>query len=615
MTLLRVGLLALAIAVIGCGGHVTDDDAADADSALDSSPDRDAVGVSDGVLPRDGDASAIDVGSDARDMSSVDGGGDRRPEAPIDTRDANATSDTRDADISGDIADASDEDTTVDIHADVHDVSVDTDGPRDRDAADAAPPDEGGGDVAPPPFDADAGGDGCSAVTCDLVALSVFPPSPTIIARTTRWMQATGTYFDGSTRDLTNDVVWSTSQPQIALMSTVAGRGGLLTAMNAGTVTVTAEIATLSASTVVEVSVNEPRIIQIRPSVPSLAQGTQRQLTAMVTFSDGSQADWSSVLTWSSSAPAVATVSAEGIAAGLSPGTTTITAALVWLTGSTTLTVTPATLSSISITPATLSLPLGLVQPLRAVGLFSDGTMQDLTAQATWSSSDLARVTVGDGLGTKGKITGAALGSATVTAAFGGMSATAAIDVSAAVLQSFAILYPPGGRLMLSMEMLLASHGSYSDGSMPEITDFITWISSDPSVLEVSGQRIFARREGQAHVTGTYAGVQGILFVGVFAGALESIEIRPSPAVVARGASASFYATGNYTGGTTYDLTWFGGWNTVDDNVAWVQSVPASPARLWGVNVGTTNVSVAWAGIAASSVVNVTTTADAGPGP
>jgi hypothetical protein len=94
------------------------------------------------------------------------------------------------------------------------------------------------------------------------------------------------------------------------------------------------------------------------------------------------------------------------------------------------LTVTRATLSLLMMTRGTIALPLGLVQPLRVIGTFSDGLKQDLTEQAVWASSDTSRVAVGDVAGAKGKITAVAIGSATVTAAFGGMSAPAAIDVT-----------------------------------------------------------------------------------------------------------------------------------------------------------------------------------------
>jgi uncharacterized protein YjdB len=605
MTGLRIWLLAVTIALIGCGGHVADDETGDADSGpVDASRDRDAIGASDGAIFRDGDAPGMNA-NDVRDGSVVEASSDRRPDAAIDTRDA-GTSDTRDADHAGDANNTRDapdavdapRDVAADIFADIPDVSVDRDAPSDEDAADAV----------------DAGHDSCAAVICGLVALRVTPPNPTLIAHMTRWMWATGEYVDGTTRDVTNDVLWSTSQPEGALVSNVAGRRGLLTATGPGLPTITATLGTVSGSTVVNVATNEPRRVQIRPSVPAMAPGTERKLTAMVTTSDGSQVDWSAGFIWSSSASSVATVSAEGVVTGLAPGTTTITATFTWLTDSTTVTITPATLSSLSITPGTLSLPVGLVQPLRAIGQFSDGTAQDLTSQATWSTSDASRVTVGDEPWAKGKITGVALGSATVTASFGGISATAAIDVSSAVLQSMVILRPPNGRLMLTMDLVMLTQGRYSDGSTHDITHLVTWTSADPSIIEARGQTIFARGEGTTEIVGTCAGVQGSQFIEVRAGVLDTITISPAPISVAPGASVALYATGTYTDNTTYDLSWLGGWNMLDTSVAWIESSPSLPSRLWGANVGTTEVSVAWAGVYASGIVNVTTLADASSG-
>ena len=52
------------------------------------------------------------------------------------------------------------------------------------------------------------------------------------------------------------------------------------------------------------------------------------QLSAAGTYSDGSVADVTGSVAWSSSNPAVATVSADGLVTGVTPGTTTIAAAL-----------------------------------------------------------------------------------------------------------------------------------------------------------------------------------------------------------------------------------------------------------------------------------------------
>ncbi|WP_157068268.1 Ig-like domain-containing protein, partial [Legionella gratiana] len=79
------------------------------------------------------------------------------------------------------------------------------------------------------------------------------------------------------------------------------------------------------------------------------------QFTAIGTFSDASTQDLTSSVSWSSSSIATATISnvsgSNGFATGVASGTTTITAALSGVTGSTSLAVTNATLVSIAVSP------------------------------------------------------------------------------------------------------------------------------------------------------------------------------------------------------------------------------------------------------------------------
>jgi RHS repeat-associated protein len=80
--------------------------------------------------------------------------------------------------------------------------------------------------------------------------------------------------------------------------------------------------------------------IALTPANPSVPQGTPQRFTATGTYSDGSTHDVSGLATWSSSQPAVATISNTGLAMTLAQGGSNITAAIGSLNVSTTLTVT-----------------------------------------------------------------------------------------------------------------------------------------------------------------------------------------------------------------------------------------------------------------------------------
>jgi hypothetical protein len=84
--------------------------------------------------------------------------------------------------------------------------------------------------------------------------------------------------------------------------------------------------------------------IAVTPASPIIAVGATQQFTATGTYSDGSTQNLTSTATWSSSSTAVATVGAAGLATARATGTTTISAAVGAVSGSTTLSVQPAPL-------------------------------------------------------------------------------------------------------------------------------------------------------------------------------------------------------------------------------------------------------------------------------
>lgn len=84
------------------------------------------------------------------------------------------------------------------------------------------------------------------------------------------------------------------------------------------------------------------------------------------------------------------------------------------------------TLESISVTPATLSVADGEIGALVATATYSDATTADVTAEATWTSSDPTKATVSAGF-----VTGVAAGGSTVTASYLGETDTCAVTVTA----------------------------------------------------------------------------------------------------------------------------------------------------------------------------------------
>lgn len=176
--------------------------------------------------------------------------------------------------------------------------------------------------------------------------------------------------------------------------------------------------------------------IAITPASSSIAFGAQQQFQAFVTYSDGSVANVTSLVVWTSSAPTVAAVSSSGVATGIGAGSTTISAASSGgLSTTGTLVVAAPALASISISPSNLSLPLSQLQQFTATGTFADGSQQNLTNSVTWSVSNSNVVSVSNaGVGVA-----MGFGSATVSASSATVtgSTSVTIPLASAIPASF----------------------------------------------------------------------------------------------------------------------------------------------------------------------------------
>ncbi len=162
---------------------------------------------------------------------------------------------------------------------------------------------------------------------------------------------ATGTYIDGSTEDLTSSVVWSSSNTAVATVSNAPGSHGLVTAIAVGFTEITATLGLISGNTTLTVTDAVLISIAVTPPDPSISVGNTQQFIATGTFSDGSTEDLTTSVTWASSISGSATISndagSNGLATSVSPGSTSISATLEAISGSTTLTTLPTSLYAI----------------------------------------------------------------------------------------------------------------------------------------------------------------------------------------------------------------------------------------------------------------------------
>jgi hypothetical protein len=169
--------------------------------------------------------------------------------------------------------------------------------------------------------------------------------------------------------------------------------------------------------------------VSISPSDPSIVVGTTKQFKATAGYSDGSTTNVTNSAAWVSSDPS-ATITATGLAKGITPGSPNIQATFGGITGLTILDV-------ITTTPQ-IGLTIGQVNPsvapgatlqLVAVAKYQDGSTQTVTDTASWSSNAAAATVETTSGANPGLVTGVSAGSATITASSGGFQGSTGVTV------------------------------------------------------------------------------------------------------------------------------------------------------------------------------------------
>jgi hypothetical protein len=256
--------------------------------------------------------------------------------------------------------------------------------------------------------------------------------------------------------------------------------------------------------------------IQVTPPAQALAVGQTVQLTATGTYGNAkhpSTQNITSLVTWASTTPAVATVNSSGVVTAVSAGTTTITATAAAFNGPTSssavLAVTGASGTSGSSGGNILSLtiiPSGIVfgsltqsGQFLAIGTFSTApTVRDLTNSVTWLTSapnvfpitNYSSTVTGTGTQNGGVVSayGSSVGSvgATITAEAtdtNGSIATATASVGCPLVLPDPTAHPPTlGSCNQPIPQLLSTLTVYNEGLNPNTPEAGgNWLVTAPS--------------------------------------------------------------------------------------------------------------------------------------
>ncbi|MEX2156222.1 MAG: Ig-like domain-containing protein [Gemmatimonadales bacterium] len=394
------------------------------------------------------------------------------------------------------------------------------------------------------------GQSGTSAITvtvAPVASVTVTPTSASVLVSGA--VQLTATPRDSAGNSLTGrTITWASSAPAVA---TVSG-SGLVSAVAVGSATVTATSEGKSGSSAITVSNVPVASVTVTPSSASVPEGGTVQLTATATDSAGNPLT-GRVVTWSSNAPAKATVDANGLVTGVAAGSATITATSETKSGTSAITVTIVPVASVTVSPSTAGVYVGGTVQLTATPQDSAGN--PLTGRAvTWSSSDPSKATVSS----NGLVDGVAVGSATVTAMSEAKTGTSAITVSLVPVAAVTVT-PASASVIVGGTVQLTATPQDSAGNQLS-GRAVTWSSSDTTKAKVNGSGLVTGiAVGAATITATSEGKSGTSSITVTLVPVASVTVTPASAGIYVGGTVQLTATPKDSAGTSLTgrvVTW-----------------------------------------------------------
>jgi len=428
-------------------------------------------------------------------------------------------------------------------------------------------------------------------VTQAAVATVEVSPNPLTMS-VSQSTQMTATAKDANGVVLTGrPVTWASSNQVVATIDAQ----GKLTAVTAGTTTVTATSEGKSGTAAITISTSAVGSVSVQPATPSVIAGTSTQLTAVVRDIFGNVLS-NRAVTWSSSNTAIATVNQAGVVTGVAAGTTTITATSEGQSGNATVTVTQAPVSTVTVTPPGVSVTAGKTSQLTAT--LKDANGNTLTGRTiTWSSSANNIATVSS----SGLVTGVAVGTATITATSEGKSGTANAVILAPILAVGSVTVSPPTQTIIATATTTLS-ATVKDINGTTVTDrTVAWSSSNTNIANVSSSGVVTGvAPGTATITATAEGKSGTSTITVLPVPVGSVTLSPSAPNVIIGTTQTLTATVQDQNGTTVTDR-IVNWSSSANNIATVSQAGVVTA----VALGTATITATSEGKSGTSTVTV----------
>lgn len=431
--------------------------------------------------------------------------------------------------------------------------------------------------------------------------LQITPSKPKMNLGSDMFYKVKAIYDDGSTDDISDHVLWESSQPDVSTVIAAYAK-----ASNVGQTNITAVFQGIRSNTsLLSVTDHQLLSLQLTPSVIKIAKGTEAELRVIATYDDGENADITDKVTWKSSEPKIVYISAGHIGA-MQVGESNVHATFEGIKSNVSVVrVIDAKITAFQVTPAIETVAVDDTVKYLAQATFTDTesditTQQDVSHFVAWKSKHVQIASFA-----RGSATGVTHGKATISAKLGEKNKDVTLNVDNKTLISLQVT-PALQNLPKGSIAQYTAMGTYKDNitsilSNEDVTHLVNWSTTNNALATVYNGEIEAVNQGLVYIGAEYKNIksnQASLTVEDVA--LITIQIEPESASLFANNTLQLHATGYYSDGSNQDITDVIHWASADTNKATVIK-----GKVSGHAQGAVNISANFSGVVAKNATVV----------
>jgi len=362
---------------------------------------------------------------------------------------------------------------------------------------------------------------------------------------------------------------------------------GVLTSDDVNPETPTAAIVTLDSITVYS-------------DKTSLLIGESAILYAFGRYSNGSLTNISNSVAWSSVDELKATVTGS-LASATGAGSVDITATLDSISSALTLVPFSANVTSLELNYTSLVLPSAGSATIIVSALYDNGMSVDVSSLSTFVIDDISIASLTDS-----DVIAVANGTTNLTVSYGGIDKVLSISITTAIITSIQVTPIVASKAKDETQQFYAT-ATLDDNSTLDISNSVTWSSSDSTVLEIGSTGIAnLKTAGVVAVTATFGGTSNTVNFTVLDKSLSSLAVNLSASDIGVGVTANATVIATYSDSTTEDVTSSVNFSTSNSSVAIISNNTNSKGYITSFATGSADITATLNSVSNSATINIT---------